>query len=415
MKNLLKPIAFAAFFTSCDNTTTENPTPSTKLDFSKFIAIGSSTTAGFMNGGLYRDGQTAAFPNLIAQQVSAKFEQPTFSTEQANGTGYWMTTANNTTPSFTKVSDKTAIRSTSPLLYTKYSGSINNYAVANLRMSDMGKAGLGNSTKTDFNPFFERILPTGKEDITYADFVKETKPTFFLMNLGNEDLLNFITTGGKTSMTETSVFTINCQRILDATSNAKGVIANVPNPLDFPYLNFLTSEAISHGVGFHDGIYITTGNGIIRLATNNDFILLDKITEVGKVVNGLQQGSKASPLPSSFVLDKDEASFVSNYVRDYNAVLSAEATKRNLALVDLNAVYKQIKDKAYDTGNATVKVDNSILTGGFFSLDGIYPTPRGQAIIANEFLKVINSTYKSQLTTLLNLLDASKFEALRTK
>lgn len=415
MKNLLKLVAFAAFFTSCDNTTTENPTPSTKVDFTKFIAIGSSTTAGFMNGGLYRDGQLVAFPNLIAQQVSAKFEQPTFSTEQANGTGYWMTTANNTTPSFTKVSDKTAIRSTSPLLYTKYSGSINNYAVANLRMSDMGKAGLGNSTKADFNPFFERILSTGKEDITYSDFIKETKPTFFVMNLGSEDLLNFITTGGKTGMTEISVFTLNCQRILDAVSGAKGVISNVPNPLDYPYLNFLTTEAISHSVGFHDGIYITTGNGIVRLATNTDYILLDKILEVGKTVNGKQQGTKDSPLPSSFVLDKDEASFVTNNINNYNDILAAEATKRNLALVDLKNIYKQVKDKTYDTGNATVKVDNSILTGGFFSLDGVYPTPRGQAIIANEFLKVINSTYKNQLSKAIDVIDVSKFEALKTK
>jgi hypothetical protein len=40
---------------------------------------------------------------------------------------------------------------------------------------------------------------------------------------------------------------------------------------------------------------------------------------------------------------------------------------------------------------------NAYVTGGMFSLDGISPSPRGYALIANKFLEAINTTYGSNL------------------
>jgi hypothetical protein len=33
------------------------------------------------------------------------------------------------------------------------------------------------------------------------------------------------------------------------------------------------------------------------------------------------------------------------------------------------------------------------ITGGLFSLDGVHPSSQGQGLLANEFLKVINSKF----------------------
>ena len=41
----------------------------------------------------------------------------------------------------------------------------------------------------------------------------------------------------------------------------------------------------------------------------------------------------------------------------------------------------------------------ALLTGNFFSLDGINPTPRGSALIANEIIKSINLNYKNFIKT----------------
>lgn len=406
--------------TSCDPQS-ENLSPAAAtaetLDFTKYVAVGSSMVAGYTNGGLYRDGQLTSYPNLIALQTGAKFEQALFPMGQENGTGYLVTTTGNTSSQFDKITDKTAIISTSPLLFAKYSGSTNNFGVASLRMSDMGKVGLGNAKTKDFNPYFERILPTGKEDMTYPDVVKESKPTFFTASIGEYDMLDFAISGGKNSLTETSVFAINCQKLLDAlvANKAKGVITNLPNVLDFPYFNFYTFEQLAKNNNVA-GIYITTGNGIVRLATANDRILLNAIANVGKSnASGAKKGiSMENPLSNDEVLDKDEASFIAFRLNDFNGVLKLEAEKRGIVVVDLNSVYKQIIDNNYTTTNG-LKLSSSLLTGNFFSLDGINPTPRGSAVIANEVIKVMNENYKNFLKTAIPTLDVSKFEGLKTK
>jgi lysophospholipase L1-like esterase len=40
---------------------------------------------------------------------------------------------------------------------------------------------------------------------------------------------------------------------------------------------------------------------------------------------------------------------------------------------------------------------NTYITGGAFSLDGIHPNGRGYALIANEFVRVINARFNSNL------------------
>ncbi len=419
LKNLLGLIVSTVAITSCEKQT-EEPTPVLTTDtsvFAKYIAVGGSLVAGYTNGGLYRDGQLASYPNLIAQQVGVKFDQALFPVGQENGTGYWATTQNNTSTQFDKISDKLAVIATSPLTLAKYSGSVaNNYGVVGLRVSDVNKAGFGNAKTQGFNPFYERILPAGKEETSYTDFVKESNATFFVASIGEQDLLSYATSGGKTAMTETSSFAINIQKLLDAllVTKAKGVLTNIPNILDLPYFNFYTFQELAKSIGTTD-IYITTGNGIVRVATDNDKILMEAILNVGKAnTAGQKKGlSMAYPLTSEEVLDKDEMSIITSRLNDFNGVLKLEADKRGILLADLNSLYTQVKSKTYTVNG--IKFDNSVFTGGFFSLDGINPTPRGSAVIANEIIKVINENYKNSLKTAIPSLDVSKFESLKVK
>ncbi|MDZ7935534.1 MAG: SGNH/GDSL hydrolase family protein [Emticicia sp.] len=422
MKSSLKVLigiltSFVAI-TSCENQA-EEPSPSSADSsiFTKYISVGGSLTAGYTNGGLYRDGQLTSFPNLVAQQAGVKFDQALFPMGQENGTGFWATTQNNTTTQFDKVSDKLAVLTTSPLTLAKYAGNTNNnFGVAGLRVSDVNKAGFGNTKTQGFNPFFERILPAGKEEMSYTDFVKESNPTFFTVSIGEQDLLSYATSGGRTSMTETSSFALNIQKLLDAlvVNEAKGVLTNIPNVLDLPYFNFFSFQELAKTVGSTE-IYITTGNGIVRPATANDKILMEAIQNVG-AKNALSQRKGLSmnfPLSPEEVLDKDEISIIASRLSDFNGVLKLEAEKRGIILVDLNSIYSQVKSKTYTVNG--LKFDNSLFTGGFFSLDGINPTPRGSAVIANEIIKVINENYKNSLKTAIPSLDVSKFEALKIK
>lgn len=56
-----------------------------------------------------------------------------------------------------------------------------------------------------------------------------------------------------------------------------------------------------------------------------------------------------------------------------------------------------------------VRYNAKFVTGGAFSLDGVHLTGRGYAIIANEFIKAINSTYKSSLPQV----DANKYSGVK--
>ncbi|MGZ3751172.1 MAG: G-D-S-L family lipolytic protein, partial [Mucilaginibacter sp.] len=116
------------------------PKPSAgSADFSRYISLGNSLTAGYADGGLYRQGQLNSYPSIIAQQMQAvgggAFTQPLFSTDQANGSGYLKLSGFNAdgTPITTPVTTNLAVRGVQAIpgfgnviLYTKYSGDINN-------------------------------------------------------------------------------------------------------------------------------------------------------------------------------------------------------------------------------------------------------------------------------------------------
>jgi hypothetical protein len=60
----------------------------------------------------------------------------------------------------------------------------------------------------------------------------------------------------------------------------------------------------------------------------------------------------------------------------------------------MHALYKSWSRTSGYNGAA---YSNAYITGGIFSSDGLHPTGRGYAIIANEFIRVINTVYKSNL------------------
>ena len=62
------------------------PNPiSGNADFTRFVAIGNSLTAGYESSALFENGQMYSFGNLIAQQVNTSFEQPLISNPGIGG------------------------------------------------------------------------------------------------------------------------------------------------------------------------------------------------------------------------------------------------------------------------------------------------------------------------------------------
>lgn len=86
--------------------------------------------------------------------------------------------------------------------------------------------------------------------------------------------------------------------------------------------------------------------------------------------------------------ESDPALFYNTKIREY-------AAEKDLAVVDLFDLYQRIHRGGYTTDDG-VPIDGTA-HGNFFSSDGIYPLPLGQAIIANEVIKAINKHYGAKI------------------
>lgn len=430
---LLLSFAFCILtFSGCHKDVPDTVDNSGSADFSRYIAVGNSITSGYADGGLYLAGQQMAFPNLLAAQMKlaggGSFTSPFFSADQANGSGYLKLSGYNAdgTPNITQVTDKLAVRGqttvsgVSVTLYTKYTGDLNNYGVPGIRLSDVTNNLYGN-----YNGYYERLLTgnAGSNTTAYLDFVTSKPFTFFTCWLGNNDVLAYATSSG-TSVTNALTDKDDFKNYYITTiaaltkTGAKGVVSTIPDVTGIPFFHYITVKALVAAAQKANAAFTTlyiqaldaSGNYVTRAATNDDLIMLTFNTStLGTTVNGAPYYglSPTNPLLSKEVLDVNEASKVQDYVSSYNTSIKAVAAANNLPVFDANALLIQLKSGITQNG---VTINADFLTGGFFSLDGTHFTPRGNAYVADELIKVINAKYGSTMSAL----DISQYATIKT-
>ena len=391
-------------------------------DFSRYIAVGNSLTAGYADGGLYRAGQMVSYPSIIGKQMlsvgGGVFNQPLFSAEQANGSGYLSLTGFSAagTPITAPVTNNLAVRGIQPIpgfgnvtLYTKYSGDINNYGVPGIKLFHITYAPYGN-----LNGFYERLLPGDSPTNTtpYLDFITAKPFTFFSNWLGNNDALGYATSGGAGDvLTDKATFAYLYNLLIGklTATGQKGVVGTIPDVTAVPYFNTVTVGAILAGVQKQNpqvqalfiNALVSGSTYAPRPATANDLIVLtfptSKIgqpvdTPFGTLPYGL---TPYSPIENQFVLDANEVALTEDYVQYYNATIKSIAAAKGLAVFDAYTFLNDIKQHGLVVDG--VSLSSNYISGGIFSLDGVHLTPRGYAIVANEFIKAINAKYGSSI------------------
>lgn len=391
-----------------------------QVDFSKYIAIGNSLTAGYADGGLYLEGQNVAYPNLLAAQLTAigggEFRSPLFAENEKNGSGYLRLAALvDGQPELENVTTELAIRGTNPNdkpLYTKFTGEIENYGVPGMRMDLAFAPGMGTQLG---NPYFERLLEDdAPQTLTYQEYVSAKEHTFFSFWLGNNDILGYAMNGAvaeendpTTTLTETVTFTTGLNAFVSAltTGNQNGVIATIPDVTAIPYFTTVTRQALIAAVSAASGqdiqdLYITAGSGQAQKASDSDLFvlpfsssgLLGSTSAQNPVPYGLDP---RNPIESKYVLDSDETKLIQARVKEFNAAIKEVAESESLALADAYTYLNKIKSPGIKYNG--IGVNAAFITGNAFSLDGIHLTPMGNALIANLFIDAINSTYKSRI------------------
>jgi len=433
-KHYIYIIAGLVWLSAC-KPSIDTPKPSKgSADFTRFIAVGNSLTAGYADGGLYRAGQLVSYPSIMAKQMQlvggGVFNQPLFDASQANGSGYLQLTGFNAdgTPITTTVTSNLAIRGIQAIpgfgnvtLYTKYSGDIENYGVPGIKLLHITYAPYGN-----LNGFYERLLPgdEGTNTTTYLDFITAKQFTFFSNWLGNNDALSYATSGGAGDvLTDKATFAGLYNLLIGrlTATGAKGVVGTIPDVTSIPYFNTITVGAVLGAVQKANpqvqAIYI---NALVsgttyapRPATTKDLIVLtfptSKIgqpitTPYGVLPYGL---TPYTPIDNQYVLDANEVALAQDYVQSYNATIKSVAELKGLAVFDAYTFLNNVKQHGLVEGG--ISMNSNYISGGIFSLDGVHLTPRGYAIVANEFIKAINAKYNSSIP----LADVSGYSGIK--
>ncbi|MBD80668.1 MAG: hypothetical protein CL840_17265 [Crocinitomicaceae bacterium] len=232
-------------------------------DFSTYVAIGNSLTAGYADNALYVSGQENSYPSMIARQMKLVssglvFNQPLMNDDNGgivfNGSsivGPKLALMSSTDClGATSVGPKTVSATPTTTLKNEYStkGPYHNIGVPGSRVVDIDRSGFGNALYLQTgaaNPYYVRIA-SDPSSTMINDAVK-LSPTFFSLWIGNNDVLGYATSGGVAPMTTTTDFSAAYSSALTklTATGAKGVVANIPDVTTIPYFKVVPYNAIA--------------------------------------------------------------------------------------------------------------------------------------------------------------------------
>ncbi|HKR06093.1 MAG TPA: hypothetical protein VJY62_15760 [Bacteroidia bacterium] len=418
---------------ACKTTIEEPKITSGNADLSKYLAVGGSFTAGYMDGALYLEGQQNSYPSILSKSFSKVSDQPFIQPLVNPGVGIGLDSNSKlvlTNSTFCYGNSLSPVYASQPGDFSDYewigsTGPFNNIGVPGLRIFQINNQLLGNPQAG--NSYYARFVKMQDNDHTILSDITEFNPTFFTYWLGMDDLLPYALSGGTDDNDPVvdpgfpSTFDTYLELMIKTlcANNAKGAIGNIPDVLDFPYFRAIPYDGVVLTAAeaaeinailaqsFPDLQYHEGNNPFIiddssapngkRFIASNEFVLmsvpLDSIKCFHYGSYDLQSG-RLIPLPDKYVIDGAEGSLIRSRQIAFSARLMEVADEKDLAYVNIFELVRQL-DVEIKLNGTTYSLE--FIHGGAFSLDGIHPTAKGNALIANEFIKAINSKYGASL------------------
>lgn len=403
------------------------------IDASRYVAVGSSMTAGFADGALYQEGQKNSFAAIIGEQLKAigsgEFTAPYLPGSSA---GIAIIPGNTVQVSakfhLTYKTDCKNVSSLSPVRlaptdnYAVFAANVSgtgpfrNMGVPDAKSFHIACAGYGdpaNVASSYYNPFFQRMASSAGASVL-SDALAQN-PTFFTLSLGISDVLTYALNGGEyDSITNETRFDAAINQVVNqlCANGAKGLIVNIPDITQFPYFTTIPFNGLTldqSQAASLNSIYNPIGFDTVFAQGNNAFMIRDAASPIG--IRQIKEGerillstpldsvkcySMGSLLPMSqrYILSLDEIAAIRNAINAYNSRLLAIAQRKGLAYADAYSFFNRLNVGVVYNG---VGVNTQFVKGGAFSLDGLNLNPIGHALLANECIKAINSTYGSSI------------------
>ena len=373
----------------------------------RIIAVGGGMCSGARNFGLYRNAQLTAFPNLIARQIKIEFKQPLFGEKEFNGYGYKaFSRTTNGVPKYNVVKNDIALLKSSPIIeLNPYQGEIDNWAIPFTALYGLRfNRELAQYNSLD-NAYKTRILlntksKQGENNIEYN--ILNQRFDFFIMESGLDSyIISFLANGLATvGSTNGNLSEPPYIKIMEYARKigAKGAIANIPDITDFPFVNFVLPKDIRKVN--QSEIYVksnsySSSKQIETVADGCIFVpnaLADSLMNLKIPVSEKRGLSPSKPLDREDVYMLDRLKITLASLSENNQTnIPYWAKANNYPIVDLYTLFKNV-------AKGTISEDGTrVNKANFFSSDGIFPSAFGQAIIANEYIKTINSYYKTNI------------------
>ncbi len=242
-------------------------------DFSEYVAVGASFTAGYSDGALFKATQENSFPKLLANQFElvggGDFTQPLMSDNTGgfagiptNLVGYRLI-FNGSGPQrlddfFQANSLPVPPATTNPAM--NLGSNFNNVGVPGAKSFHLTFPGYAAA-----NPYYGRFASSASATVL-ADAAAQNASFFTLSEIGGNDVLGYATSGGigedrtgdlnvmnygDQDITDPGVFAQVFQNVVTqlTAGGAKGVVANVPNITDLPYFTAVPNDALELDAG----------------------------------------------------------------------------------------------------------------------------------------------------------------------
>jgi lysophospholipase L1-like esterase len=478
-------------------------------DFSNYVAIGSSLTAGFMDAALYNEGQENSMPALLAQQLEFagapdEFNQPDINSELGYNTSVEQPQGG---PVLGRFKLDTSIPGPSPTVggeligpYTGETGNLNNFGVPGIVVGQLITPATGGPSQQNpaFNPFYQRFASNPSQDgMTGSTILGDaiaTQPTFFTLWIGANDVLGYAVSGASnpTLLTSEGDFNTNFNTVIDQlmdNTSADGVVGTIPSVTLVPFFRAITYNAIElnaeeaqqlsqalqpvndalqavadnfpqHSQEDMDARKINYSEGAnpilvndpelddleeefdalglppeqrqalvpyeqSRPLTSGELVTLSAGAVLGTeynpqsstpttigVVIPLGYDSQASAFGDAYYLTLPEQAEIQDRINTFNTIIATTVAQNGdrLALFDINAGLPgnpntnlgAFADLYGVDGQLGIRIEGTTLRpdfspNGVFSTDGIHSNQRGNAILANEIIRVIEEAFGSSI------------------
>jgi lysophospholipase L1-like esterase len=421
----LLPIIFvfllAFVFYACEEfSEVGNPPSLGKVDFSRIVAIGNSLTAGYQDGALFESAQQYSYANLIVKQINSiggnvNFVQPLIS-EPGIGTRLYLR-------SLSPLSLQQQTVTGAPKNST-HPAPFNNLAVPGAILYDVfDTTDFAGKSVARQNPFFQIVLRSKAFGPTMFHQAKALNPTFVIFWMGNNDVLGYASSGGTRGTDPTGklptpdvIFQLLFRQAIDSllkiNSTVKIAVANIPDVTVIPFFTtipwFIVDPTTGQPVRDQQGRpipLIGIKGGQPAQLDSSDLVLLPASSLIAtgyglpNVPPFNQLPNAGKPLPNEYVLDASEVAVARSAIQKFNLIIdTVVANPARAGRVVRVDIYSKLNDvKAHGLEIAGFKFTTDYITGGLFSLDGVHPSSRGHGIVANEFIKAINSKFGTNI------------------